>query len=160
MSSRAQKSAGILAAVLGACALATPVVIQREGWITKTYSDPVSISTACAGVTKGVRRGQTFTDAQCQQMTAQALVEHGVAIAQCLPEKLPAATRAAFTSLSYNIGVAGFCKSKVAVLARAGRLGEACGSMRLYVFAGGKKLPGLVARRAEEQALCEKGLRS
>lgn len=159
MASRAQKSATLIGAVLAACALATPVVIQREGWITKTYADPVAISTACAGVTKGVKPGVTYTEAQCQQMTAQALVEHGVAIAQCLPENLPTATRAAFTSFSYNIGVAGFCKSSVAQLARAGRLGEACGALRKYVFAGGKKWPGLVARRAEEQALCERGLR-
>ncbi|WP_165830734.1 lysozyme [Phenylobacterium soli] len=148
-----------MAAVFASAAIAAPLVVNREGWVTKTYSDPVEIPTACAGVTKGVVAGKTYTDEQCEQMTAQALVQHGLEVAHCLPENLPTDTRAAFLSFSYNIGSAGFCASRVAQLARAGRLGEACGALRLYVFAGKKKLPGLVARRAEEQALCERGLR-
>jgi lysozyme len=160
MASRAQKSAAVIGASLLAASAASSLVVEWEGWVTKVGPDPIGIPTGCAGVTKGVRPGQVLTDAQCQQMTAQALTEHAVGIAQCLPDKLPNDTRAAFVSLSYNLGVAGFCSSKVAKLAREGRLGEACGALNLYVYAGKQKLPGLVTRRAAEAALCWKGLRS
>lgn len=160
MGSTTQRISATLGAILAACAVAAPVVISREGWVTTTYADPVKIQTACAGVTKGVKPGVTYTDAQCQQMTAQALVEHGVGIAQCLPEKLPTDTRAAFTSLAYNLGVAKFCASSVALKAKAGDLAGACKAIGLYTYAGGVKLRGLVDRRAEEMALCEKGLRA
>lgn len=159
MASRAQKAAGMMAAVMAAGALASPLIVNREGWVTRTYADPVGIPTACAGVTKGVVAGRTYSDAECEQMTSAAIVQHGAEIAACLPENLPVETRAAFTSFAYNVGSSAFCKSKVAQLARQGRLGEACGALRLYVFAKGKKLPGLVARRADEQSLCEKGLK-
>jgi lysozyme len=157
MANRGQIAGGVLGSVLAACAVAAPVIVQREGWVTKTYADPVAISTVCAGVT-GARPG-TYTDAQCEQMTAQALVQHGVAIAQCLPANLPTDTRAAFTSFAYNIGDGAFCKSRVARHANAGELPAACAALSLYVYAGGKQLPGLVARRAEERALCMKGLK-
>lgn len=159
MGNRTQIAGGVLGSILAACAVAAPVIINHEGWISQTYTDPVSIPTACAGVTKGVKAGATYTDAQCQQMTSQAIIEHGVAIAQCLPANLPTDTRAAFTSLSYNLGASAFCASSVARKARAGDLLGACQAIAAYVYAGGRKLPGLVSRRADEVALCRKGLK-
>lgn len=163
MASKGQKAAGVLAATFAAAAIATPALISHEGWITKTYGDPrygAALPTACAGVTgAGVAAGHTYTDAECEQMTAQALIRIGLAIAPCLPEKLPDQTRAAFLDFAYNVGPGAFCKSSVAKRAQEGNLGAACGALRLYVYAGGRKLPGLVNRRAEEQVQCERGLR-
>lgn len=158
MANRGQIAGGVLGSVLAACAMCAPLVVKWEGWELKTYPDPIALPTACAGVTSGILPGKAYTDAQCQQMTAQALVQHGVAIAQCLPASLPAETRAAFTSLAYNIGDGAFCRSSVARHANAGDLRAACAALSLYTFAGGKQLPGLVARRADERALCLKGL--
>lgn len=181
MASRPQVVGGLLGSILAACAVAAPVVVNREGWVTHTYADPVGIPTACAGVTKDVQAGRVYSDADCEQKTAQALVEHGVEIAQCLPATLPTDTRAAFTSFAYNLGVQGFCASSVAVLARAGNLPAACAALRgydkgkvqpgkpwscaaqqRYIAKDGQRyciFPGLVARRAEEQALCMRGLK-
>jgi lysozyme len=148
-----------MAAVFAASAIGVSGIVGHEGWVTTVSPDPIGIPTGCAGVTQGVKPGQKLTDAACEQKTAQALVQIGLQIATCLPEDLPVETRAAFQSFAYNIGPAGFCKSRVAQHARDGNLGAACGDLRLYVYAGKRKLPGLVTRRAEEQAMCERGLR-
>jgi lysozyme len=132
-----------IAAVMAAAALATPMVVQNEGWVLKTSPDPIGIPTACAGVTAGMRPGHVYTQRECMDLTATALVQHGMAIRPCLPEVLPNPTRAAFISLGYNVGPGAFCKSSVSRDA----------------LAGGHQLPGLVARRKQERAMCEAGLR-
>lgn len=154
----AKATGGLLGAILAACAVCAPLVVQQEGWVLTVGPDPIGIATGCAGVTKGVKPGQKLTQGQCEQMTAAALVEHGAAIAQCLPAELPTDTRAAFTSFSYNVGVAAFCRSGVARKAVAGDLRGACAELDRWIYAGGKPLPGLVKRRAAERQLCERGL--
>lgn len=159
MANRSQIAGGILGSVLAAAAVAAPTIVKWEGWETTPYRDPVQITTVCAGVTEGVIPNHAYTDAECRQKTAEAEIRIGLAIAQCLPADLPVETRAAFTSVSYNLGPAKFCTSSMARHANAGDLKAACAALSLYVFAGGRQLPGLVARRADERALCEKGLR-
>jgi lysozyme len=148
-----------IAAVMAAAALATPMVVQNEGWVLKTSPDPIGIPTACAGVTAGMRPGHVYTQRECMDLTATALVQHGMAIRPCLPEVLPNPTRAAFISLGYNVGPGAFCKSSVSRDALAGNLPAACADLSKFVFAGGHQLPGLVARRKQERAMCEAGLR-
>jgi lysozyme len=158
--SRGQTAAGVLAAVFAAAAVAVPPLVHDEGWVTRTYPDPVAIPTACAGVTgAGVKAGATYSDAECQQMTGEAVLRIGLAVARCLPDRLPTQTRAAFTRAAYNLGPGAFCASRMAREARAGNLPAACAALSLYVYAGKRKLPGLVARRASERAQCEAGLR-
>ncbi len=147
-----------IGALLSACIVAAPGVIESEGWRLTTYADPVGIQTACAGVTRGVQAGRTYTQAECERMTVQALLDHATAIRPCLPETLPTETRAAFVSFAYNVGPSRFCNSSVSRLAREGRLVEACDFLNRYVYAGTKKLPGLVKRREAERALCLRGL--
>lgn len=159
MANRGQIAGGVLGSVLAASAVAAPMIVKWEGWKTIAYRDPVAIPTVCAGVTEGVIPNRTYTDAECRQKTAEAEVKIGLAIAECLPADLPVETRAAFTSASYNLGPAKFCVSSMARHANAGDLRAACAALSLYTYAGGRQLPGLVARRADERALCEKGLK-
>ena len=56
-------------------------------------------------------------------------------------------------SLSYNIGTAAFARSSVARLHNAARYPEAGQAFALWNKAGGRLMPGLVARRAAEAAL-------
>jgi lysozyme len=65
---------------------------------------------------------------------------------------------AAATSLAFNIGTAAFCRSTAARRFNAGDLEGGCRAIGAFVFAGGRKLPGLVRRRAAEVALCLKGV--
>lgn len=156
---RKRQAGASLAALFVACAVAAPALILSEGWRLSTYADPIGIATACGGVTgPGVVNGKTYTENECLGLTAQAALKIAVAIAPCAPETISTDTRAAFIQLAYNIGPAAFCKSTVSRKALAGDLKGACAGLSAWVYAGGKVLPGLVRRRAEERALCEKGL--
>jgi lysozyme len=152
-----------VAAVLAAAAVAVPVIAAHEGYVPVGYPDPgvgVSLPTACYGHTGGVTIGKRYSQADCEAWLAQDAVRHGMSIAGCLPDELPIQTRAAFTSFAYNIGPAKFCSSSLSRRAQAGDLRGACKAIGLYVYAGTRKLPGLVKRRAAERALCEAGLRA
>lgn len=151
--------AAVSGALAGAAAVA-PLVIDFEGWERKVSPDPIGIPTGCAGVTAGMKPGQTFTDEQCVALTAAALAKHGAEIAPCLPAEVPVDTRGAFISFAYNVGTGAFCKSTLAKKAQAGDLVGACAELSRWTYAGGKQWPGLIRRRAAERALCEKGLRS
>lgn len=148
-----------ITAVLAAAAVATPVVVEFEGWATEAYNDPVGIATACAGVTAGVVRGRAYSEGECLTMTTLAIARHAVEIVPCLPEDLPPPlTFAAFISFAYNVGASAFCTSTLARKARAGDLAGACAELPRWVYAKKKKLNGLVSRRAAERDLCERGL--
>jgi lysozyme len=149
-----------LAAIIGAAGIAAANLPTLEGWVLVGYGDPAipTLATACAGVTKGVQLGQKYSEPECKLRTAQALIEIGVGIAPCLPEELPQNTRAAFTSISYNIGVSAFCNSTMSRLARQGDLMGACNQISRWVTAAGQVWPGLVKRRDYERQLCLSGL--
>lgn len=61
---------------------------------------------------------------------------------------------AAAVSLSYNIGIAAYSKSTVARLFGEGRWASACNGFRSWVYAGGKRVQGLVNRREAEVKIC------
>lgn len=167
MSAAAKAGAGI-AAVLLAGSLAAETLVNEEGWVLVGYPDPgygAKIATACAGVTRGVELNKKYSEPECRTKTAVAMIEIGFQIAACLPEELPAQTRAAFTRFAYNIGSPRFCTSETAKAARVGNLKVACvrinqrpdGKLQ-WVTSNGIVFAGLVKRRASERAQCEAGL--
>lgn len=157
-----------MAALLAGCASALTLILTHEGWVTHTYPDPVhgdKVPTACAGVTHGVERGVTYSEDQCVQMVLVQAVQHASEIAPCLPDTLPSDTLGAFIDVTYTIGAPKFCKSSMARLARAGDLKGACEAIGLYKFSGGRDCTiranncrGLIERRSDEIAQCERGL--
>lgn len=160
MATSAQKAGLGIAGVFAACALAAPALVSNEGWRLKTYTDPVRINTVCAGVTgPNVIASKTYSELDCQALTAEAALKIANAIRPCEPEGLSVETQAAFIRFSYNAGPHAFCSSSISRKARSGDLAGACAGLSAWVFAGGRKLPGLVTRRAEERAQCERGLR-
>ena len=61
-------------------------------------------------------------------------------------------------SFTFNLGEGALSASTLRRLVNAGRLAEAAPQFDRWVFAGARKLPGLVRRRAAERALWERGL--
>ncbi|PRG74053.1 glycosyl hydrolase, partial [Burkholderia multivorans] len=68
-------------------------------------------------------------------------------------------------SFAYNVGAGAYCGSTTAKRFNAGDWKGACRALNeadngrpQWVTAGGRVLPGLVKRRAEERALCERDL--
>lgn len=147
---RRSAAVGLGASVL---ALALPVVALWEGLSLTPYRDPVGIMTVCYGETAGEMR--EYTPAECKAKLQESLAAHGADIVACLPPGLPEHVQAASLSFAYNVGAKAFCGSTMNRKLTAGDLMGACGELDRWIYAKGKKLPGLVKRRAAERAMCE-----
>ncbi|MDN8078270.1 lysozyme [Burkholderia multivorans] len=157
-----------LAGVVGAAAAALlfSMIPKFEGLELVARPDPIGIITACYGDTKNVRAGQRFTPAECRARLEQRLIEHAEPVLKCTPGlKGHTFQLAAAISFAYNVGAGAYCGSTTAKRFNAGDWKGACRAMNeadngrpQWVTAGGRVLSGLVKRRAEERALCERGL--
>jgi lysozyme len=100
-----------------------------------------------------------YSDAECDALFRDDLIRHAGPVAACTPGTVDKPEiLAAETSLAFNIGVARFCRSSAARRFNAGDLAGGCRAIGAFQYAGGRKLPGLVRRRAAEVALCLKGV--
>lgn len=143
--------------------IAVALVGGFEGLRTTAYRDVVGVPTICYGETKNVQMGDRFTKTECDQMLADRLQEFNDGVNKCLKVDVPDKVRAAFVSLAYNIGVAGFCSSTTLRRANAGDLVAACMAMTRWNKAtvNGKlrEVHGLTVRRGAERDLCLEGVR-
>lgn len=162
---------GVKARIAAAILMVTPVVAYFEGRHLFAYLDPVGIPTICEGWTYGVQLGDTATPAQCDALTQQGLEEAAQIFERWVPasviEQMPVESTAAFLSLIYNTGPGrpgvkdGFVwlkngrHSTMLLHLQAGRVAEACAELPGWANAGGRKLGGLVRRRAAERVMCE-----
>lgn len=158
--SRLRKGGIAAAGLTVAGALAVSLIGDFEGLSTSAYRDVVGIPTICFGETKNVRMGDVKTIAECKAMFGGRLVEFEGHMRACLraPDQIPDKPYVVFLSLSYNIGSAAFCKSSVAKLINQGAVRAACERLVVFDWAGGRRVPGLTRRRAEERQLCLEGL--
>ncbi|KAA0016682.1 lysozyme [Salinicola corii] len=154
-------------AIGGACCLALSISIgvvkHYEGRELESYPDPVGIPTICTGHTGAdVRLGQTLTDEQCDKLLAGDLGTAFDAIDRNVtPEinaTMPPTRRAGIASFIFNVGEGAFRRSTLLELLNAGHPRAACDQLSRWVYAQGKKLAGLVKRRAAERELCLAGL--
>ena len=147
-----------LIAKIGAVAAASAVslVAYFEGYVPTVYRDPIGRLAVCYGHDDpALKPGTTYTRAQCETMLSDDLAKHAEAL-NCVKTPMTDGQKAAFVSFAYNVGVQGFCGSTLVRKANAGDMAGACAELSRWVMAGGKKLPGLVNRRAAERELCEK----
>lgn len=149
---------GAGAAAVAIMAVCGPLISKHEGLVLASYRDPRGIWTDCRGHTgPEVKAGQVFTLAQCNQTFDADQLRIIVSIGDCTTVDAPIASFAAFTSFAFNAGPGTYCRN-FAPLVNAGRLKDACEKLPLYVYANHVRLKGLVARRAEELALCLQGV--
>jgi len=143
-------------------AYAVPLVAKWEGLRTEAYRDPVGIWTVCYGETRGVERGDSYTEQECAAMLARRLHDYRDGVrryftADTKANRLPPTRDAAFTSFAYNVGIAGAGGSTATKRLNAGNVNGACEALTWWNKAGQRVLRGLVNRRAEEKALCLRG---
>ena len=155
MSLRNKIAIGALTGVLG---MTGALVSWFEGRSLVAYLDPVGIPTICEGVTLGVKLGDQATPAQCDQLLQRELRIALTAVDRQVRMPLPDTRRAALGSFVYNVGERQFSSSTLLRLLNSGDVRGACAQLSRWVYAGGKKLAGLVHRRAAERELCEVGL--
>lgn len=149
---------GAGAAAAAILALSGPLIAPSEGLMLASYRDPIGIVTACYGHTgPELRMGQRFSVPACKAIFDADQRKVIMQIGQCITAPVPVESFAALTSFGFNAGSRPVC-TKFAPLVNAGNLRGACAKLSLYVYAGKRKLPGLVTRRARERAVCERGL--
>jgi len=128
----------------------------------RTYLDLVGVPTACDGLTgEGIKIGRNFTEAQCAAMLEARLADEATHVMACTPGLALSIRRRdnvrfAAVSLSHNIGWPTYCRSTMRAQINARQIAAACTSLLRFDRAGGRRVPGLTARRQREAALCRK----
>lgn len=153
------------AAAGGALTLAIQVVGHYEGTRNTAYTDPVGIPTICTGHTgPDVELGQTLSDAECQRLLAgdlgQAFDALQREVSPGVLDAMPPTRRAALGSFIFNVGEGAFARSTLLERLNAGKVRAACNELSRWIYANGRKLAGLVKRRAAERELCLVGVGS
>ena len=154
----------------GAIALAVGIVAYFEGYVPKTYIDPVGIATSCYGhVGPENTPGRKFTRAECEALLVGDLAAANAIVHRCIQAPMLPHQEAALTSFAYNVGAGrkgvkdGLCvlkngnQPRIRRMANAGNWAAACAGLSDWVTAKGIKLRGLVKRRAAERRMCETG---
>lgn len=153
-------------------AIAAPLVQKWEGEhrcaddpsMHCAYLDIVGVPTKCYGETKGVKLGDRATDAECRRLLKNRLANdfrvglHSYFTEDTIDNRLTPFRDAAYLSLSYNVGWRGAGRSTATRRLNAGDIKSGCFALGWWNKAGGRVVRGLVNRRAEEVALCLRGL--
>jgi lysozyme len=153
--SKARLAAGLLA---GLTAGTVGIVSYFEGFEPEAYVDPVGVVTVCYGHTATAKLGQRFSKEHCDALLQKDLLAFDKAVQARVSVPLSQTQKDALVSFAYNVGVGNFERS---TLLRKINSGDYCGAayeFPKWKYAGGRVLPGLVTRRAAEQALFMEGL--
>lgn len=114
---------------------------------------------ADGSVRRAVRMGDRLTAEEADRQFAIGLqVQYWEPYRACLQTGVIAPqTDAAMTSLTWNIGTGGICRSTALRRLNAGDVAGACEALTWWNRAGGRVIRGLVNRRADEHRLCMLG---
>lgn len=161
-----------VAAAGGVVAAITALVVHFESSNRPpplaAFRDPVGIWTICDGITKiprdGVRRpvrqGDRATAKECGEWLQYEVKAHLAEVDRCTPG-LPDPIRVAMGDITFNVGAAAYCGSRMAALLRNGQYAEGCAELRKWINGrvGGKlvPMPGLARRREADRAWCDYG---
>lgn len=137
-------------------------LIKRfEGLRTTAYRCPAGVWTIGYGHTSmagppAVTSGMTIGEADAGAILQRDVDAFAREVEASLRVRLSGNQFAALVSFSYNVGIGNFKKSSVLAAINAGDFAAVPRRLRLWVKAGGRRLPGLVKRRAAESELFAK----
>lgn len=149
----------VVSGIVAAVAIAASMAMGFEGNVPTTYMDRLPLNptpTACMGHTgPDVAIGVTYTKEQCDSWLKQDMAAANDIVHRCIRVPMTIGQEAALTDAAYNIGPNVVCGSTLQRKANAGDWAGACAELSRWVNAGGRRVEGLVRRRAAERALCE-----
>lgn len=128
-----------------------------EGLRLRSYRDPVGVLTIGYGTTgPDVKPGAVWSKMQCEQRMQDdaAMFERGV---RRLCPSITGVRLAAIADFAYNLGLGRLKRSTLRKRILAGDHERAAVELARWVYGGGRKLRGLVRRRAAEVALYQSG---
>ncbi|MBM2884118.1 lysozyme [Chromobacterium phragmitis] len=130
------------------------LVQKFEGLRLTAYRDIVGVLTIGYGHTgPDVTPGLTITQPRAVALLQQDLAKFEAGVSRLVKAPLSQNQFDALVSFSYNLGLGSLQNSTLLRLLNAGDYVGAAGQFILWDKAGGKAVPGLLARRSAEQAL-------
>ena len=134
------------------------LICNFEGKRLVAYDDGVGVWTIGFGTTiypNGikVKKGDVCTDAQAKVYMAHDLKKFELAVNNAVNVSLNQNQFDTLVSLAYNIGTNAFKNSTLVKKLNAGDYRGAANQFDVWINAGGKRMQGLVNRRAKEKAL-------
>lgn len=138
-----------------ALVMALAMIKPFEGIEYKPYYDVAGVLTVCYGHTgSDIIKDKLYSQSECESLLKKDLDKVKKRIDPMITVALPETTKAALYSFTYNVGAGAFSRSTLLKLLNSGDLLGACGELRLWVYAGGKKWKGLITRRQIEEEVC------
>jgi len=129
------------------------LLTKSESCRLKAYKCPAGVWTIGWGhCGPEVHEGMEVTNEEASTLLQADVLAFDAGVSAICPESTQS-QHDAMCCLAFNIGIEAFRKSSVARLHNAGKYAEAGQAFALWNRAGGKVLPGLVARRAAEASL-------
>lgn len=133
------------------------LIEQFEGDELRSYPDPGTGGdpwTIGYGHTINVHPGETITQQQAVEFLRQDVVAAEDEVVRCVHVVLTPNEFSALVSFEYNTGA--LSGSTLLKYVNQNDMGRAAAQFGAWIYAGGKVLPGLVRRRAAEEALFQK----
>ena len=129
-------------------------LIKRfEGLRLNAHLDAVGVPTIGYGSTQGVQMGDTITEAEAEALLMKDLARFEDGVTKLVKVPIDQNAFDALVSFSFNLGLGALAGSTLLKLVNAGDALGASKEFSKWKHAGGKVLPGLVARRAAESEL-------
>jgi len=150
----------IAVAALSMSAAAFVGLVAHEGYRDKAYIPvPGDRPTLGHGSTthadgRPVKLGDTTTPTKALARTMMDVDKFEGGLRQCVRVPLYQHEYDSLVQFAYNIGPDALCKSTLMRKLNAGDYAGACNEMTKWVYAGGRKVQGLVNRREAERKLC------
>lgn len=134
------------------------IICDFEGKRLVAYDDGVGVWTIGFGTTiypNGikVKKGDVCTESEAKEYMAHDLKKFELAVNSAVTVPLNQNQFDALVSLAYNIGTNAFKNSTLVKKLNAGDYRGAADQFDVWINAGGKRMQGLVNRRAREKAL-------
>lgn len=129
------------------------LIKEFEGFRGNAYRDVVGAWTIGYGHTKTARSGMSITREQGEALLRKDLAEAEAAVARLAKVSLTDNEHAALVSFTFNLGQGALSGSTLLRRLNAGDKAGASKEFGRWVYAGGRKLNGLVRRREAERRL-------
>ena len=129
-------------------------LIKRwEGFRADAYLCPAKVWTIGYGHTATANRGQCITKERAEELLKEDVARYEDAVRLLVRVPLNQNQFDALVSFTFNLGIGALRQSTLLKKLNKGQYVSAAYELDRWVYAKGKKLPGLVSRRLEEKKL-------
>lgn len=129
------------------------LIRNSEGCYLNAYLCPAGVATIGTGHTRGVKMGTRCSVQQADIWLGQDLEDAAASVESLVKVPLTQGQFDALVSFAFNLGHKRLAESTLLILLNKGDYKGAAAQFPLWVRSGDQVLPGLVKRRAAEQAM-------